>query len=159
MRRTNRRVLGHDLALAGSDDPVLETTNDPIPVADAAARSADFNATAQSASSLLGQLLQEQRIHRPLQADVQVRDVALSKRDDVDASEGEALEKAGRVLLIAAEAIERFGMTMSNFFWSASRIIAWKPGRMIVAPETAWSENSAAMCQPWRRANSRHTRN
>jgi hypothetical protein len=88
-----------------------------------------------------------------------MRDVAFSEGDDVDAGKREALEQAGGVFLIAAEAIERSAMTMSNFFWSASRIIAWKPGRMIVAPEKAWSEYSAATCQPWRCANSRQTRN
>ena len=34
-----------------------------------------------------------------------------------------------------------YAMTMSTFFWSASRIIAWKPGRMIVAPETVAAQS------------------
>ena len=40
---------------------------------------------------------------------MQMRDVAFSERDDVHAGEREALEEAGGVLLVAAEAIERFG--------------------------------------------------
>ena len=31
---------------------------------------------------LLGEVFQEQRVHRPLEADVQVRDVTLGQRDD-----------------------------------------------------------------------------
>ncbi|MGB2715414.1 MAG: hypothetical protein WBC51_14630 [Vicinamibacterales bacterium] len=58
---------------------------------------------------LLGQILQEQRVHRALEANVQVRDVALGQRDDVHAREGEALEQTGRVFLVAAESIERLG--------------------------------------------------
>ncbi|HEX5069064.1 MAG TPA: hypothetical protein VFV78_02520 [Vicinamibacterales bacterium] len=57
---------------------------------------------------LLGQVLEEQGIHRPLEPDVQVRDVALGERDDVHASECQTLEQAGGVLLVAAEAIEGF---------------------------------------------------
>jgi hypothetical protein len=36
---------------------------------------------------VLGQVLQEERVHRALQSDVQVRDVAFRQRDDVDAGE------------------------------------------------------------------------
>jgi hypothetical protein len=37
--------------------------------------------------------------------------------------------------------------------------MAWKPGRISVAPEIAWSEYSPAMCQPCLCANSRQMRN
>ena len=57
---------------------------------------------------LLGQVLQEQSVHRPLEPDVQVRDVAFGERDDVDAGEGETLEETRGVFLVAAEAVERF---------------------------------------------------
>lgn len=50
---------------------------------------------------LLGEILQEQGVHRALESDVEVRDVALGDRDDVDAREGESLEESRRVFLIA----------------------------------------------------------
>ena len=40
---------------------------------------------------------------------MQVCDVALGERDDVDTGECQALEEAGRVFLIAAESIQGFG--------------------------------------------------
>jgi hypothetical protein len=58
---------------------------------------------------LLREILQEQGIHRPLESDVQVRDVAFGERDDVDAGEGETLEETRRVFLVAAEAMQRLG--------------------------------------------------
>ena len=57
----------------------------------------------------LGQVLEEQRVHRALEPDVQVGDVALGKRDDVDAGKSQSLEQAGRVFLVAAESVQRFG--------------------------------------------------
>jgi hypothetical protein len=40
---------------------------------------------------------------------MQVRDVALSERDDVHAGEREALEESGRVLLVPAESVQGLG--------------------------------------------------
>jgi hypothetical protein len=57
---------------------------------------------------LLGEILEEQRVHRALESDVQMRNVALGQRDDVDSSEGEALEQARSVFLVATETVERF---------------------------------------------------
>ena len=37
---------------------------------------------------------------------MQVRDVAFGERDDVDAGEGETLEEAGGVFLVATEALQ-----------------------------------------------------
>ena len=83
--------------------------DDAIAVAEAAGRLAVLDATAQAAVSLLSEILQEQGVHRALETDVQVRDVALGERDDVHPSEREALEETGRVFLVAAEAVERLG--------------------------------------------------
>jgi hypothetical protein len=58
---------------------------------------------------LLREVLQEQGVHRPLEPDVQVRDVAFGERDDVHAGEGETLEETRGVFLVAAEAVQRFG--------------------------------------------------
>jgi hypothetical protein len=43
---------------------------------------------------LLGQVLQEEGVHRALESDVQVRDVAFGKSDDVDASKCQSFEEA-----------------------------------------------------------------
>jgi hypothetical protein len=86
---------------------------------------------------LLGQVFQEQRVHRPLEADMQVRDVALCERDDVDAGEGEALEKARGVFLVATERSTDSASTTSKRRFNASRISAWNPERNSVAPEIA----------------------
>jgi hypothetical protein len=47
---------------------------------------------------LVREVLQEQRVHRSLEPDVQVRDDALGKRDDIYAGEGQALEEPGGCL-------------------------------------------------------------
>src|SRR3546814_17270628 len=52
--------------------------------------------------------LQEQGVHRPLEADVQVCNFTLGQGDDLHAGKGHALVHAGDVLLVTADAIERF---------------------------------------------------
>src|SRR5207247_2059822 len=66
-----------------------------------------LDSAAQAAVGLLGKILEKQGVHRALEADVEVGDVAFGERDDVDAGEGEALEEAGRVFLVSAEAVQR----------------------------------------------------
>jgi hypothetical protein len=69
---------------------------------------------------------------------VQVRDVTLGKRDDAQASEGEALEEPRGVLLVPRlNRSSASARTMSNRAFNASRINAWKPERSSVAPEIA----------------------
>ena len=104
----NGRLLVYDLALTRCDDAVLEATNDTVAVAQTATGLAVLDASAEPSARLVGELLQEHRVHRPLEADVQERDVAFRERDDADAGESESLEQAGGVLLVAAESIERF---------------------------------------------------
>jgi hypothetical protein len=58
---------------------------------------------------LLGQVFQEKGVHPALESDVQMRNVALGQRDDVDAGEGEAFEESRGVFLVAAEAVQRLG--------------------------------------------------
>ena len=67
------------------------------------------DATAQAAVNLLGEILQEQGVHRALESNVQMGDVALGERDDVHAGERQALEQTSRVFLVAAEAVQRLG--------------------------------------------------
>jgi hypothetical protein len=58
---------------------------------------------------LLRQVFQEEGVHRALESDVQVRDVAFGERDDVDAGKRQSLEQASGVFLIAAESVQRLG--------------------------------------------------
>jgi hypothetical protein len=58
---------------------------------------------------LFGQILQEKSIHRALESDVQVGDVAFGDRDDVDAGKRQSLEQGCGVLLIATESVKRLG--------------------------------------------------
>ncbi len=109
MRSTTAASFRIDFPLAGRDGSGVQCLDDAIAVAEAAGRLAVLDATAQSAVCLLGEILQEQGVHRALESDVQVRDVALGERDDVHAGEGEALEETGGVFLVAAEAVQRLG--------------------------------------------------
>lgn len=47
--------------------------------------------------------------HRPLEADAEVAHFAFSEGDNPNADKRQALEQAGGVLLVAAEAVQRFG--------------------------------------------------
>lgn len=58
---------------------------------------------------LLGQVLQEQRVHCALEADVKVGHLALGEGDDPHTGIVHALEDAGDVLLVAGEAVHGFG--------------------------------------------------
>ena len=87
----------------------MRCASHPVAVAETAAGLPELHATAQAASCLVGQVFQEERVHRALQPDVQVRDVALGERDDVHAGEGETLEEAGCVFLVPAESVQRLG--------------------------------------------------
>jgi len=78
MRRTIAASSGHDLSLAGGGNAVLEPTHDSVAEADTAACLPKLDSATESASGLLRQLLQEQGVHRSLEPDVQMRDVAFS---------------------------------------------------------------------------------
>jgi len=81
-----------DLPLAGRDASAVQRLDDSIPVAQAASRLAVFDSSAQPAVCFLGQVLQVKGVHRPLESDVQVGDVAFGKGDDVYAGKRQALE-------------------------------------------------------------------
>ncbi|GAA09929.1 hypothetical protein ATPR_2933 [Acetobacter tropicalis NBRC 101654] len=80
-----------------------------IAVGVTAAGLAQFHAPAQAAMGLLGQVLQEQRVHRALETDMKVGDFSFGEGDDPHAGIVHALEDAGDVLLVAGEAIHRLG--------------------------------------------------
>ncbi len=52
-----------------------------------------------------GQVADEQRVHRALQADMQLRDLALRQGHDPDTGEAKALVEGRYVLLVAAQAV------------------------------------------------------
>src|SRR3546814_7780118 len=66
-----------------------------------------LDAPAQPAMRLPGEVFQEQRVHRPLEPDVQLGDFAFGERDEWDARELEMLVEGGNVGLIARHAVER----------------------------------------------------
>lgn len=80
-----------------------------ITVGVAAVGRALFDTAAQAAMGLLGEILREQGIHRALEADMEVRNLALGEGDDPHAGIVHALEDASDIFLVAGEAIHRLG--------------------------------------------------
>jgi len=56
-----------------------------------------------------GKVLEEQSVHRALEADMQFGDFALGQGDDANPGEGEVLEENRHVGLIATDPIQRLG--------------------------------------------------
>jgi hypothetical protein len=78
-----------------------------VAVAETASGLPELHTAAQSSPRFVGEILQEERVHRALQPNVQVCDVSLGERDDVHAGECETLEESGGVLLVATESVQR----------------------------------------------------
>ncbi len=105
----DRGLRGIDRALPGRDGAAVERLHDGIPIRVAAARLTRLDAPAKSAACLVGQLREDEGIHRPLEPGLEGADRAFGERDDPHAVERQPLEQGGRVLDIATEAVERFG--------------------------------------------------
>ena len=102
--------------------------HDLVTVGQPTAAAARLDAAPEAAPRLVGEIRQEQRVHRALEADVQLADLALAERDDADVGVPHALEEAGHVLLVAADAVERLGVDEVE---PAARGVlhdAWIPG-------------------------------
>ena len=95
-----------DLSLTRRHGPTTQRLHYAVSVTQPAARLTALDAPAQPSMRLVCEILQEQRVHRPLEPDVQVCDVAFGECDDVHAGEGEALEEPRGVFLVAAEAVK-----------------------------------------------------
>ena len=80
--------------------------NEVVSVAETATGQALQDATLETAPRLLGEILQEQRVHRSLQADVELADLAFGEGDDRHSGKAHPFEEAGGILLVAADAIE-----------------------------------------------------
>jgi hypothetical protein len=80
-----------------------------IAVGEPACRTAFADSTAQPAPRLVGEILQEEGVHRPLQSDMQLTDLAFGECEQLDPSEAKSLEEPGDVFEIARETVERLG--------------------------------------------------
>jgi len=56
-----------------------------------------------------GEVFEEQRVHRTLEANMKLVDLAFRQGEDGDAREAQAFEYPRHVLLIAADAVQRLG--------------------------------------------------
>ena len=110
MRSTTAAWIVVDLAAAMDELAAgIMLPGDVVAIAEPAARPALAHPALQATADLLCQVLQEQGVHGPLQADVQLVDLALGQRHQFDAGEGEVLEQGGDVLLVAGEPVEGLG--------------------------------------------------
>src|SRR5437879_2785594 len=82
---------------------------DSVAVAAPAAGAALAHAALEAATYLLSEILQEERVHRALQAHMQLADLTFANRDELHAGEGQLLIEGGYVLLVAGETVERLG--------------------------------------------------
>ncbi|WP_445376354.1 hypothetical protein [Niveispirillum fermenti] len=107
----------HDAGL-GIVDPAIspdgfamgvELPDHVIAIAKPAARFTLLDTAAQAAVGLCGKVLEEQGVHRPLQADVHFVDFVVSQRDDLDAEEGELTVKDRDVGLVAGQSVQGLG--------------------------------------------------
>ena len=64
---------------------------------------------------LVGEVLEEERVHRAFQPDVKFRDLAFAQREDLHASEAKMLEQRCDIGLIAAHAVQRFSQHPIEF--------------------------------------------
>lgn len=67
---------GYDLAIARGERSTLQRPDDGIAVAEAAAGLPQLDPPAKPSSRLVREVLQEQRVHRALEADVEMGDLA-----------------------------------------------------------------------------------
>lgn len=79
----------------------IELLHDLVAIAEPAARFAVLDVATQPAVGLGGQILEEQCVHRALEADVKFADLALSQRDDGHAGTLQVPVELGHIGLIA----------------------------------------------------------
>ena len=96
-----------------------------VAVGDPTARSADLDASSEASPGLLGQIPEKQRIHRSLESDMEVGDLALTQSNYGDLGKPHALVESSGVLLISANAVQGLRLkTTSNLPRPASSISA-----------------------------------
>ena len=139
----------------------VERLHHVVAVAEAAARLAGLHPAPLAAVRLGRQVLQEQRVHRPLEPHMELVDLALRQGEDADAREAEMLVEHRDVRLVATHPVERLGE--HNVELSVPRVLEQRPGHrgggLTLEPETAPSLYAPAIFQPSRLARSRQMRN
>ena len=80
--------------------------DDVIAIAEATAGAARANAALEAAMGLQGKILEEESVHRALEAHMQFPDLAFRQGDQADLGKAQLLEQARHVLLISRKAIQ-----------------------------------------------------
>jgi hypothetical protein len=78
-----------------------------VPIADSAARHPVAHPPLETTVGLLGEVLQVQGVHRALQADVQLVDLALAHGTQAGAQVGKMLVERGHIRQVTRQAVER----------------------------------------------------
>ena len=113
---------GIDCPLATNKLPTLiGAPHDVVAVAPSACRLPSLYASTLPTVGLLRQVLEEQGVHRALQADMQLGDLALGKGDDPDPGELHPLEQSGDILLIARQTVQ--GLSDDDVEGAAPRVL------------------------------------
>ena len=87
----------------------VERPHHVIAVAQAAARAALLDPSPETPVGLRREILQEQRVHRPLEPDMELADLALGQRHHRHPGEAQVLVERRHVGLVAAHPVERLG--------------------------------------------------
>jgi hypothetical protein len=77
--------------------------------AQSAAGPARAHPALKPAPRLVGEVLQEDRVHRALQANVKFADLALGQGEQPHTGKAQPLEQSGDILLVARQPVERLG--------------------------------------------------
>ena len=102
-------LLPDDLAFAPDRLAVcVEPVNDAVAVGVAPADLSGLDAAPDAAMGLDGEVLEKQGVHRALQADMKLVDLAFRQGEDAYVCKTQSLEHASHVLLIAADTVQRF---------------------------------------------------
>jgi hypothetical protein len=80
--------------------------DDMIPLGIAATRLAVHDPPAKPPANLVSQILQEERVHRALEAEMKTADLALSERHQLDARELQPFEQRRDIFLIASQSVQ-----------------------------------------------------
>jgi len=102
------RLINHSAAMDRLAATV-ELANHVIAEAQPAARSSLAHPAFEATPGLIGEILQEEGVHRALQPDMQFADLALGHRDQPHAGEAQALQQPGNVLLVARQPVQGLG--------------------------------------------------
>src|SRR6266851_5586675 len=89
--------------------PGVVLPNDVVTETQSTARPSVAHPALKTAANLLRKVLQEERVHCALQADMEFADLALGEGEQAHASEAQSFEQARDILLVARQAVERLG--------------------------------------------------